>query len=462
MAVFLVVTMILVTQTAASLREGLFAQSKTFGALATTPIGNAYVLYQDSGRAKIGEQVHALSSLNDKILSTTIVDTSGSVVYSYPDDSADGVSAQQAGSYEPVYIRDAQGTILRVVYPFIESSGLHRYSVIYDISSSFVDASVRQTIWWLVALGSGGIALSALLMFMFVDRALLLPFRRLSLAALEVSTGNLDQQIASARQDEIGDLAGAVNTMANSLKADIEKLRVTDEFKSEFLRLASHHLRTPLTVIRGYVDMMKSERSLSAAETAEYMRAIASATDRLSLLVEDMLIIASLEVGDAGGPVEAVSIPKVVNAQVKIFQELAQRKQVKLKLKLPSGPIWVAGNDKHIGRAIAKVLDNAVEFTRPGDSITVTVATSSHQVQVTIRDTGSGMAPDELAKLFTKFHRGTDSLIFDHDGVGLGLYVAKSIVTHGGGSISVSSEPRSFTEVVISLPISTSSQNNLS
>jgi signal transduction histidine kinase len=444
----------LVATNSATLRTNLVNETKAFASFATTPIGSTYVLYKESGRAKISQQIEEFTSLDERIKNITIVNDKGKPVFTQNKDAETAIPVNEAIRYEPTYVTNAQNNNLeRVTYPYISTSGLHQYSIVYSVSSSHIDQTIQETVRSLILLSLGGMLFSAFLIFIFVNRVLLTPLRYLSQEALAISDGLFDRQISLKRRDEIADLGGAINHMAHTLQDDIRKLRETDKVKSEFLSIASHHLRTPLTTIEGYASLLQNAKDISPEKTADYLAEITRSTDRLRFLTNDMLTIASLEVGEQENALELNYIGPLITSTVSQFKPLADKKGIELHFEPQMSQDKVYYSATQLHSVFEKILENSLEYTASGGIIDFTVASDSANIVIKIADTGSGIDASELSLLFTKFHRGTDLMQYEHDGVGLGLYLAKLIIDQHHGSIDVTSEKDVGTTVTITLPL---------
>lgn len=456
-SVFLVIIFALamylsLTRNTSQLRASLNEQSKSFAALATPPIGNVFLLYQDSGSIRINQQVDKYIDLDPDVTSLRIVTVDGKQVYDSRGRQHAPISAKLAASFEPVYVKNDKGYIDQVVQPFFEDSGAHRYSIVYDISTARAEHSNRQAVQLVLYVGAGILLITIVATVWALNILVVKPLRQVSSSANRISSGDLDAQIVSKSRDEIGDLAMSVNKMAESLKADIEKLREVDKLKSEFLMIASHNLRTPLSVMRGYIDM--AEQATTAAELQAIIKTIQESVVRMHLLSEDLLTISTLQ---AGGEVMATS-PVVardfIESTVSEFALLADKKRLHWQVddQVPEAA-KLDISQANVRSALGNLLDNAIKFTKEGGSVKVSVTATDDQLRFIVADSGIGIKPEEIPKLFTMFHRGTSTLTYDYEGAGIGLYLTKLIIEKHGGHVKVRSEVGRGSTFTVTLPL---------
>jgi signal transduction histidine kinase len=448
--IFGVITLILIRADSSSLRDQLFSSSKAFAALATKPIGDTYLTYQDSGTVVITQQVVGFTQLESTVSNVSVVDTEGKVRYSLHA-GVSSIPPSQATSFQPIYIYNKQHSIQRILYPFIDDNGSHQFAMVYDISSAEVNSAVHKLELSIVAYTIFGLVGSVTITYLFINRLFIIPIRRLRDQAIIISSGYYKEQITVDRKDELGDLAQSVKQMADNLKDDINKLREVDKVKSEFMMIASHNLRTPLTIIDGYLDLAKSENLSS--ELSTILTNIETNSQRLKVFAEDLLIISSLEAGQTIFTLENTIVNDVLKPIADDFMEMSTDKKIEFTTKLEPELLEIRGSGIHLRNAIYNLLDNAFKFTPEGGKVELKLAQIGETVQIAISDNGAGIAPNEIDKLFTKFHRGTSTLEYNYDGSGIGLYLTKLIITEHRGTIDVRSELGKGSVFTVTLPM---------
>jgi signal transduction histidine kinase len=451
LAVFVAIIVLIVRQNTNTLRNNLITESKSFAALATQPIGNAYETYNESGTIRIEQEIENFTDLDHDINQVGIINTNARQLFSTNTTNPIKVSATDAIAVTPTYIHSGNGNLVAIVEPYVESYGIHRYNVVYGISYQSVNQSIDSIVTSIIALSAGILLLSLLAWYFLINRLFLQPIARVSRIALLISKGEFNQQIHLERSDEIGDLANAVDTMASSLKADITKLKNTDQLKSEFLMIIAHNLRTPLTVIAGYIDTLKI-----AADPGQILHdhvgEISANVTRLGHFAEDALTISTMEEGQTSLHRDPLEMAPILQGVADEFTSLAAQKKLKFSMNIKTSA-WVSLSKPYFHSALWNLLDNAYKFTPEAGAVELSAITRGNNLEITVKDSGIGIKESEVPKLFTKFHRATDTLTYNYEGTGIGLYLSKLIVEQHDGSISVETTEGAGSTFTMRLPI---------
>ena len=234
-----------------------------------------------------------------------------------------------------------------------------------------------------------------------------------------------------------------LQVMADRLAISNDRLREMDETKTEFISIASHQLRTPLTAIRGYCSLML-EGSYGEIDTSaqEVIHRLIFANDRLLYLVENLLSVSRMESGRMEYKMEEYPVEAILSELYESFHFQAEAKNLEFTIHLPEQPLPVLAIDKQKMREVfSNLIDNAFKYTDKGEvSVNVSYDDDTKKIQIRIKDSGIGIPASEIPFLFTKFSRGKDVDRLHANGTGLGLYVAKTIVEAHGGKIWIESE----------------------
>ncbi len=223
---------------------------------------------------------------------------------------------------------------------------------------------------------------------------------------------------------------------------DITELDRVDQMKSEFVSMVSHELRTPLTSIKGYVDMVfDGEAGAINEEQKSYLEVARSNTDRLIDLVNELLDISRIEAGRIELKLRAVPIQDIVHSVAVSLRTQMDDSNIRLKLDIPESPVIVFADAGRMTEILTNLIINANHYSPSGASITVSIHVYDGKVQVDVADTGIGIAPEDVEKIFNKFYRVDNSITRQVGGTGLGLAVTKSLVELHGGQIWVKSSP---------------------
>lgn len=291
-------------------------------------------------------------------------------------------------------------------------------------------------------------------------RLYLKPFNVLIQGVKTFGEGDLDKRIDIQTHDEIKVLADTFNRMAHSIQDSIVKLQKLDKMKSEFLMIASHNLRTPLSIMNDYIDTMRSLGKANDEDISKMIDVLQDNTKRLAAFSENMLTIANLEVEKADNQLTGsklsgnslTSIYDIITKVEKDFAPLAQEKNIKFtvfKNLQHDAPIF---SENDIYGMIWNILENSLRFTNERGVIFMDIVTDRKNVKIKLSDSGIGIKEEEMPDLFVKFHRGTSTLKYDYEGTGLGLYMVKLLVDRNHGTIDIRSIPGEGTSVTITLP----------
>lgn len=229
--------------------------------------------------------------------------------------------------------------------------------------------------------------------------------------------------------------------MATKLAVTNEELKRLDNSKSEFISIASHQLRTPLTAIKGFLSLiLEGSYGKVNPQIEDVINKVYSANSHLVDLVENLLNISRIDSGRIQYQFAPADIADIIHELADSLTVIAKGRGLALLFTYPETPIEPFLMDaQKIREVVSNLIDNAVKYTKEG-SISVVLERSGDIVRVTVTDTGVGIAPEDLRQLFQKFRRGTGAGKVNVSGTGLGLYVGKSFVDAHGGKISVESE----------------------
>ena len=268
----------------------------------------------------------------------------------------------------------------------------------------------------------------------------------LSLAGVAASVVWLRRQSAVA-------LSEIRDAEANRLRELARRAAELDEVKSEFLRLASHELRGPVTVLRGYLTMMLAGEVRPDNLDPTYQILLAK-VDEINLLIEQMLETARLEDGQLVLRVESCDVREVVRAAASgVSTRLTARHR--LELDLADEPLIVTCDRGRIMTVLANLLDNAVKYSPDGGTVRLSsrVDAAGRNVVISVSDQGIGIDRAEMRTIFTRFGRVVNSDNGHITGAGLGLYVARQLARMHGGDIDIESRRGAGTTVVVTLPM---------
>ncbi|MDI6736543.1 MAG: HAMP domain-containing sensor histidine kinase [bacterium] len=237
-----------------------------------------------------------------------------------------------------------------------------------------------------------------------------------------------------------------------------KELEKANRIKSDFLHTVSHELRTPLTSIKAFTEILL-EDDIDAAERTEFLEIISRESDRLSRLINNLLMVSRIESGQLYWEMGMISINKVIKSAVDAIKLVIEKKRVELKVKVVDNLPQLSGDEDKLVELLINLLDNASNFTDPGGKIELVSdekkINNQSEIWISVSDTGTGIEPEEQEKIFDRFYQvKTDILTDKPKGSGLGLAICKEIINHHGGNIWVESKPGEGTTFTFTLPVS--------
>ena len=247
------------------------------------------------------------------------------------------------------------------------------------------------------------------------------------------SNGEFEVRVdTEGRTDEVGELGEAFNAMADSLAKSEAK-------RSEFVANVSHELKTPMTTIAGFAEGIL-DGTIPPEQEREYLQVISSETRRLSRLVRRMLDLSRLQSEENVNAQEQFDIVEVMARVLVSLEPKINGRHLDVDAQLPEEPLLVWGDPDAITQVCYNLLDNAIKFAYEGSTLGVSITAKSGKAYATVRNQGDTIAPEELPLLFDRFHKSDKSRSEDREGVGLGLYIVKTILNNHKESITVTSE----------------------
>lgn len=273
------------------------------------------------------------------------------------------------------------------------------------------------------------------------------PIRQISAIARKFATGDFSVRIKTNSDDEIGDLCTAINHMA-------DELSTAEAMKNDFISSVSHELRTPLTAIKGWAETMMLDGGGSPDTMKKGVGVIVAEAERLSQMVEELLDFSRMQNGRFTLRSENMDVLAELGDAVLIYSEKARRENINIIYNEPEMLPIVYGDKNRIRQVFINIIDNAVKYSSPGDTVTVTAEESDGKVRITVADTGCGISEADLSKVKTKFYKANHT----RRGSGIGLAVADEIIIMHGGTLDIKSREGDGTAVTITLPAKSAAQ----
>lgn len=223
---------------------------------------------------------------------------------------------------------------------------------------------------------------------------------------------------------------------------DITTIKTTEKMRRDFVANVSHELRTPLSVIKGYTETLMNGAVKELDVATDFLDTIFNHANRLSRLVDDLLDLSRLESMDFRPELEPTDIRPIIESMVRELAPNAHSKDHTLLIELPEDLPLVLVHRPSLEQVLTNFLDNAMKYTPDGGRITISAATKGNMLQVSISDTGIGIDPKHIPRLFERFYRVDKARSRDMGGTGLGLSIVKHIIQTHGGNVWVDSVPR--------------------
>jgi signal transduction histidine kinase len=339
------------------------------------------------------------------------------------------------------------GTRFVVAKPISAADGeLIGYVFVSADTSSMVGA--YRTFMWVALAVASAVLMLALLISLVYSRKMSEPLDEMAVAARKFAHGDFSVRVKNKdqRTDEVGALIDSFNEMADSLEK-------SEARRNAFIGNISHELRTPMTTIAGFADGIL-DGTIPKEDEGKYLAAIADETRRLSRLVRNMLDVSQLQarVSDKSRR-KNFDLTELMLQTLLSFEKRADEKKLDMDLQLPEDHITVFADPDAITQVIYNLVDNAVKFAFESSVITVLLYKKSGKAYVSIKDRGETIPPDDLPFIFDRFHKSDHSRSLDKDGVGLGLYLVKTIINSHDEDIAVTSRD-GMTEFVFTLALS--------
>lgn len=400
----------------------------------------AYAVYVDESRA--GIRLGGLESLQrfDKLVpgcNDTHVDG-----MSGPAEHETEVNGERWRHYcEPVIQTNVRGDKIRG-------------TVYLGFNMNMVDLKLQSIVnrmWpWIVWSMAGVLIVGVIGSFLLGER-LTRPIRHLTEGAKAIGDGDLATQIPVESSDELGFLAQEFNLMAT-------KLRELDQLKDDFVSSVSHELRSPLSAISGYVELLRSKplNEITAEKGTKALNIIQESTMRLTSFINDILDLAKLKAGHIELRSKTVSVKDVAEDVGALMQPLFEKKGIVFSVDVPANVPTVTADEDKVRQILQNLVSNALKFTSTGGRIRIFARNHSDFVQISVEDTGVGIPDDAKHVVFEKFRQANNRPdgTLSPKGTGLGLAIAKGNVEAHGGRIWLDSEIGKGTTVHFTLPLS--------
>jgi len=346
-------------------------------------------------------------------------------------------------------------TFLFVIVALIAPSiGIYYF---YNISISALPESIMTEQQLLLQTASFMIiiliAVDAGIIGFFVSRSISRPIKELYKATMEVKKGNYDVKLHIKTGDEIEELAHAFNNTTMTLGRLEEERTEVDNAKNEFLSITSHELRSPMTPMKAQLQMLQEGYfGKLTKKQKESLKIVVRNADRLDNIIVDFLEISRIEAARLKFDFRETDLTKTIKETAKFMEAFAKEKNIEIKVKSEKLPILEADPDR-INQVLRNLMNNAIKFSPENSKIIVEAELKKNHIQLSVRDHGIGLSPENKMRIFEPFYQVEDASRRRHGGTGLGLAICRGIVESQKGKIWVESKPEAGSKFYFTLPL---------
>ena len=331
----------------------------------------------------------------------------------------------------PLYFLEDTGENKVIGAAFIASSARSFTMFKQDMIRIFIFAAIFAT---LISFAAASI----------MSYRMVLPLREMSAAAANFGKGDFSRRVRVVRDDEVGELAVAFNNMASSLASG-------ESMRRSFIANVSHELKTPMTTIAGFIDGIL-DGTIPEEKRDRYLKIVSDEIKRLSRLVKTMLDLSRIDSGKLKVTPVNFDLTEVIGTVLLSFEQRIEVKDIRITGLEDCPRMNVTADYDLIGQVCYNLLDNAVKFTNEGGEIRVELRRDEGRTYCTVHNTGVGIPAEEMPHVFERFYKSDKSRSLDKNGVGLGLYIVKTVIGLHHGEIVVRSVAGEYCEFSFWLP----------
>jgi heavy metal sensor kinase len=396
-----------------------------------------------SGIAALQDEFHELWDSQGAGSQLRVAYLGGPVIWASPEmQSAIEPTQVQAASH-PFTTRIQRGRF-RLLRESVQVGGV-TYDIETAISTEEFDRSLEQFRTLLYSLGPAFLILAALGGH-WLSRRALTPVDQITRAARSIGAQDLSQRLSVLHTgDEVERLADTLNEMLGRLEAAFQRV-------TQFTADASHELRTPVSVMRTNAEITL-RKPRSEAEYREALLRILDESEKVSRLIEQLLALARADSGSAALQMGRTDLNAAIASACREASVLAEAKQLQFSQSIPENAMWVQGDSSSLERLFMILLDNAVKYTPSGGRVDVRLGSDDGFAVADVRDSGSGIAPEDVPHVFDRFYRADRARSRESGGTGLGLAIGRWIAEAHRGEIRVESEPAKGSKFQVRIPL---------
>lgn len=387
---------------------------------------DAQVLITDNkGVILLGSDQNADGRTGDKTLSSLV-------------GSLNGGESFTIGNLNGLYT----GKYYTAATPIVKNGATLGY-VFASSSAAGMGESIRNNLQVFLLSALGVLTLTFIVIYLMTYR-MVRPLRQMAAATRAFGNGDFSYRIPVHGKDEIAELATALNAMAVSLSS-------VEEMRRSFVANVSHELKTPMTTIAGFIDGIL-DGTIPGEKRNYYLQIVSSEVKRLSRLVKSMLDLSRIDNGELKIHPVHFDLTEVACTALLSFERRIEEKHIQIAGLEDCPRTEVYGDFDLLGQVLYNLLDNAVKFTNEGGVIFISLEKKDGRAYCAVRNSGAGVPSHEMPRLFERFYKSDKSRSLDKNGVGLGLYIVKSVISLHQGEIVVRSVEGEYTEFAFWIP----------
>lgn len=354
-------------------------------------------------------------------------------------DPAESVGEQYiTGNYHGYYSEE----VLTMIVPVTEGFSTKGYLIVHKPVSYFEEQQRSIMVAFYITITV--IYILSFMIFLGIHFLVYRPLCKITEAAKQYASGNLDYEIPVNSQDEIGYLSASLNYMS-------AHLRDMENYQKKFVANVSHDFRSPLTSIKGYVEAI-ADGTIPVELQGKYLNIILFETERLTDLTRDLLTLNEFDTKDLLLNKETFDLHETIKQVAASFEGTCTSRKISIELLLASRVLYVYADRSKIQQVLYNLLDNAIKFSNPQSTITVETTERNEKVFISVRDYGIGIPKEDLNKIWERFYKSDLSRGKDKKGTGLGLAIVREIIQAHNENINVISTEGVGTEFIFSLP----------
>lgn len=381
-----------------------------------------------------------------------LTDTDGNVLL-FVSSSGTGMVPKQIQDFDPAEAGGEQyltgdyhgyysDEVLTMIVPVTEGFSTKGYLLVHKPLSYFEEQ--QHSIMVCVYITLIVIYVLSFMIFLGIHLFIYLPLRKITEAAKQYASGNLDYEIPVNSQDEIGYLSASLNYMSTHLK-DME------DYQKKFVANVSHDFRSPLTSIKGYIEAI-ADGTIPVELQGKYLNIILFETERLTDLTRDLLTLNEFDTKDLLLNKESFDLHEMMKQVAASFEGTCTSRKISIELLFASRVLYVHADRSKIQQVLYNLLDNAIKFSNPQSTVTIETTERGEKIFTSVRDYGIGIPKEDLSKIWERFYKSDLSRGKDKKGTGLGLAIVREIIQAHNENINVISTEGVGTEFIFSLP----------